>query len=115
MFADEFVGKAASEDSDGGGIDLQHLVLIMENDALAGAFEERAELCFRFAQGALGAVALGVINDAGANQILAVGWKPQEADFGGNELTARLLFVEPLENRHTASEGFVHFFSGEIT
>ena len=113
MFAQQFVRKLASQNSDSGGIDLEQLLLVMENDALAGAFEQRAELCFRFAQGALSLFALGIIYDAGTDQILAFRREAQEADFGRDE-RAIGSSVSPLENRCLPSQRLIHFFASEF-
>ena len=85
----------------------------MEDHALARPFEQRAKLRFRFAQGALRAFALGVVNDAGANQILALGRQAQQPDFGGNQPAVGSL-VNPFENRNASGENLVGFFTDEV-
>ena len=85
VFAQQFLRALAAHDPHGGGIDLQESVLVMEDHPLARTFEQRAKLLFRFAQGALRAFALGVVDDAGANQVLTLRGQTQQPDFGGNE------------------------------
>jgi hypothetical protein len=65
-----------------GRIHLQDLVLVLEHHAVAGTFKECAELLFGLPQGALRPFAIGVIDDAGANEILALGRKAQQPDLG---------------------------------
>src|SRR6266566_1680092 len=63
---------------------------------------------------ALRAFALGVVNDAGANQILALRRQAQQPDFGGNQPATGLLLMYPREHRHSAAQSFIHFFAGKL-
>src|SRR5579862_700722 len=68
----QFLWILATHNPHRGGIHLKKLVLVLKDDSLTGTFEKRAKLFFRLAERLLGALALGVINDAGPNQILAL-------------------------------------------
>ena len=113
MSADQFLRMPAAHDADRGRIDFQQFVFIMQHHAVARAFEQRAEFRFGFAQGLLGALAFGVVHDAGANQILALGRQAQQPDFRGNQ-TAVGLPMNPFEHRHSPRQRFRHQFAGEF-
>src|SRR6266436_551163 len=72
MFTQEFLRPLATHNPHGGGIHLKDLVFVVKDHSVTGTFEESAELFFRLAQRPLRALALGVINDAGAYQILSL-------------------------------------------
>src|SRR4029453_15844248 len=110
MFPQQFPRALAPHDPHGGGIHLQDLVLVVKDDSVTGAFEERAELFFRLTQRLLRALALGVFNDAGANQILSLRRQAQQPDLGWDE-TAVGLLVNPFKNWIASRQGLSHYFA----
>src|SRR5215475_10981910 len=114
MFSDQVLRALATHDSHCCGIYLENLVFIMKNDALAGTFEQCAKLLFRFTQRLLRALALGLVNDAGANQVLPLCWQAKQSHFSWNEAAVRLP-VRPLKNQPAPRERFVHFLSRRFT
>ena len=58
MFAHEFLRAPATHDPQRGGIDFENPVLVVQHDAVAGAFEQRAKFFLRFAQRMFRAFAL---------------------------------------------------------
>src|SRR5580765_5180557 len=104
MPADQLLRALASHDSHGGGIDFKESILVLENYPQTGAFEESAELFFRLAQRLLRALALGVINDAGTDQIITLGRQAKQSDLGWDE-PAIGLPVSPFKNRCASGEG----------
>src|SRR6186713_43673 len=86
----------------------------MEDHSVAGALEQSAKLLLRFAQGAFGEFTLRVVDNAGADEILAFRGQAQQTDFGGDEAAIGLL-VEPFENRNTPGQDFIGLFAGKLT
>jgi hypothetical protein len=113
VFTQHLVRELPAHNPNCGRIDLQYLVLVMENHPMARAFKQRAVLRFRFAQGALRTFAFGVVDDAGANQVLTFCRQAQQPNFGRNQPAVGLL-MDPLEYRHFARQGCIHQFAGEF-
>src|SRR2546423_9165002 len=85
----------------------------MKDHSLAGAFEESAKLFFRLAQRLLRPLALGVVNDAGADQIVTFRRQAQQPDLGRDEPAVGLL-VNPFKNRRASRQSLIHFFTGQF-
>src|SRR5688572_7489135 len=110
MLPKEFPRVLTAHNPDRRGIHLKDFPLVVQDYSLAGPFKKGSELFLRFPQRNLGTFSLRIVNDAGADQILALRRQAQQPDLGRNE-TAIWLPVNPFKNGITSRQGLIHYFA----
>jgi len=96
VFANDFIGAVEAHDPDAGGIDFKDLFLVVQDNALAGAFEQGAEFFLGHTQPVFGFGAPGFLDGKRDG-----GGKPgNEIDFLGGPLPGRagMLVTEHADN-----------------